>query len=369
MAKVLPADNNINRYRSRQRRLASRLKKERLSAFLVTNPINIRYLTGFHCTYGYLLVPAKKNYFLTDARYTAAARSEAVADEVVEIKAAEAPGRIGEILGDHRVSRLGFEPEAITVADFDTLAKPLPKIKWVQTKQLIEDMRLIKDKGEIDSIRRSSRVMDKAFESMLGFIKPGVTEEAIRAELETCMIKQKIEGLSFETIVASGPRGAFAHGKPSKRKVRGGDFIVLDFGVCSDGYHSDMTRTVFVGRPSPEDVRRYRAVREAQRKAFESAAAGTGANVPDSSAREVLRRYGLADFFTHGLGHGVGMEVHERPRLSSIIGEKLQAGMVFTIEPGIYIEGWGGIRIEDTVFLSEKGPIRLTRSPRGLIAL
>jgi Xaa-Pro aminopeptidase len=358
-----------NTHFSRQRRLAAALGKERLPALLVTNLINIRYLTGFHCSYGYLLVFPKKAYLLTDARYASEARAVAAVDEVVEIKTSRAAAQIGEILGDHRVSRLGFEPEALTVADFETLKNRLTKIKWIGKKQLVEGIRLVKDDSEIECIKNSSRIMDRAFKNLLGFIKPGVTETAIRAELESYLIKQNIEGLSFETIAASGPRGAFAHGHPSKKKVRAGEFVVLDFGVCTDGYHSDITRTVFVGKPQLEDIFRYRAVQIAQQKAFEASAPGAAASFPDSVARETLKKFKLDDCFTHGLGHGVGMEVHERPRLSAANGEKLRAGMVFTIEPGIYIEGWGGVRIEDTVVMTAGGPVRLTRSPRSLIAL
>jgi len=201
-------------------------------------------------------------------------------------------------------------------------------------------------------------------------MKPGITEADIRAHLESEMILKGIEKISFETIVASGPRGAFAHGKPSAKKIKHGEFIVIDFGACSDGYHSDMTRTIFCGKPTIEDKRRYNAVYEAQRKALMSAKAGVKASLPDEVARDVLKKYELDIYFTHGLGHGVGLDVHEEPRISQTGTKILKKSMVFTIEPGIYIEGWGGIRIEDTVYLNENGiAVPITKSTKSLISI
>jgi Xaa-Pro aminopeptidase len=356
-------------FRSRQRKLSKVLNESRMPALLVTNKVNLRWLTGFHCSYGYLLCVKDKYILLTDARYTADARDGAAVDEVIEAKSNEAPARIAALLSGRRLGRVAFEPEAVSYAEFQTLEKPLGKIKLIPSNPLIEELRNFKDETEIARIQRSSQIMDRAFKKLLDYIRPGVTEAGIRAQLELNMIGQGIDGISFDTIVASGPRGAFAHGKPSARKIRAGEFIVLDFGVCTDGYHSDMTRTVFVGTPTAEDRRRYRAVREAQQAALDAAVSGIAASVPDLIARQKLAGFGLDRYFTHGLGHGVGMDVHEQPRLYPGGKEILKAGMVYTIEPGIYIEGWGGIRIEDTVVLTKTGPVPLTRSPKKLIAL
>jgi len=356
-----------NYHFKRQKRLWNLLLNKKQLAFLVTNLVNIRYLTGFHCTYGYLLFAGGKSYFLTDARYTADARSGAVADEIIEIKATGAYGRISEVLGDQCAKRLAFEAESMTVDEFENLRKHLKKIRPVPEKQLVEHVRLVKDETEIACIRDSSRIMDRAFAKLIDFIKPGVTEASIKAKLETELIGSGIDGISFDTIVASGPRAAFAHGKPSERRIAKGDFVVIDFGVCTKGYHSDMTRTVFVGVPTAEDRRRYRAVIEAQRDARNAAKSGVDASEPDRIARETLAKFHLSEYFTHGLGHGVGLDIHERPRLSPVGSDKLTAGMVFTIEPGIYIENWGGIRIEDTFILTKEGPVAFNRSPHSLI--
>ncbi len=362
------SDKSIN-HKTRQKRLWKQLDDRKLSAFLITNLVNIRYLTGFHCSHGYLLFTCGKSYFLTDARYTGDARTSAKANEIIEIKAAGAFRGIAEILKDHNVNHLAFEVETMTVDEFENLRKSLKKTKQIPQKQLVEQVRLIKDETEIECIRHSSRIMDTAFRKLLDYIEPGVTEAAIKARLEIELIGSKVDGISFDTIVASGPRAAFAHGKPSEKKIAKGDFVVIDFGVCTNGYHSDMTRTVFVGVPTTEDRRRYSAVLEAQNEAKGTALRGVTASKPDRKAREILAKFGLDIFFTHGLGHGVGLDIHERPRLSPMGNDILRPGMVFTIEPGIYIENWGGIRIEDTFVLTKEGPVALNRSPHSLILI
>lgn len=353
----------------RKRLLIGKLNKERIKAFLVTDLKNIRYLTGFHCSFGYLLIVGGRLYFLTDTRYTNEARRKAAVDELVEAGGDSVPRRIAEIAGDHGASQIAFEPHAVTVGHFDVLRSKNRRIRWLPESNLVENLRAIKDESEISSIRKSSRIMDRAFRRLAASMKPGMTESEIRSELESLMIRERIEGISFETIVASGPRGAYAHGKPSGRRIRAGDFVVLDFGVCVDGYHSDMTRTVFAGRPAAEDRRLYNAVLDAQRMAIEKACAGALACTPDSAARESLEASGLRRFFTHGLGHGVGLDVHESPRLAPGSRDRLKSNMVFTIEPGIYIDGKCGIRIEDTFVLTADYPIPLTKSAHSLIII
>jgi Xaa-Pro aminopeptidase len=359
----------MNFFRKRQKLLSKLLFGSNISAFIVTNKINLRYLTGFHCTFGYLVCFEEKFCLLTDARYTADARASACVDEVIEVRAANAPSMIAELLRQHGVKRAAYDPDSVTVSEFNQLSKPIKGVKLVPKTNLVEELRIVKDEIEISHIKRSSLIMDRAFKKVLDVIRVGITEAEICAKLDSEMILQGIDAISFDTIIASGPRGAFAHGKPSKRKIKSGDFIVMDFGVCTEGYHSDMTRTVFVGTPTAEDRRRYRAVYEAQRRALEAAVAGVETSEPDKVARTILSKFGLDRNFTHGLGHGVGMDVHEKPRLFFAGKEKLFPGMVFTIEPGIYIEGWGGIRIEDTVILTKKGPVPLTKSPKSLIIL
>ncbi len=355
---------------SRKKRLAKIINKSDTPAFLVTNKNNIRYLTGFVCSYGYLLCRKDEYTLLTDSRYTNDARTYKSIDKIVEVKPSGVFRKLAEILREENIRTIGFEPNDIAFSEYDQLRQNLKGISLNPTTQFVEELRIIKDEGEIELIKKSSKVMDAAFKKILGFMKPGITEADIRAHLESEMILKGIEKISFETIVASGPRGAFAHGKPSAKKIKHGEFIVIDFGACSDGYHSDMTRTIFCGKPTIEDKRRYNAVYEAQRKALMSAKAGVKASLPDEVARDVLKKYELDIYFTHGLGHGVGLDVHEEPRISQTGTKILKKSMVFTIEPGIYIEGWGGIRIEDTVYLNENGiAVPITKSTKSLISI
>lgn len=360
---------DISIHEQRQSKLAGMMKKKKISAFLVRNLLNVRYLIGFECTYGMLLCFKKKIYFITDARYTTDAKSNAVGVEVVDLASRKPGDVISAIVRDHRVKKLGFEPAAMTVEEFDSFRKTTRGIRWEPQANMVEQIRIVKDETEIDAIRRACRKTDRAFKKLLERIQPGQTEQQVRAMLEAELIGQGIDRLAFDSIVGSGPNGAFAHARPSTRKLRKGEFVVMDFGVCVDGYHSDMTRMVFLGKPADEDRYRYNAVLDAQKQALEAVKDGIGGVEADAVARDVLEGYGLAEYFVHGLGHGVGLDVHENPRLSPKSESKIKTGMVYTIEPGIYIEGWGGIRIEDTATLTAGGPEALTKTRKSLIAI
>ncbi len=351
-------------FQDRQKRLTVLLEKERVPALLVSNLINVRYLTGFACTYGSLLAVGGRFFFLTDSRYIFEARKKAVADEIEETKSERAPEVIREILGGAKARKLCFEPEALSYADYEKLSESARGVKLAPHSGAVESVRTVKDGSEVAAIKRASAVMSRALRDALAETAPGSTEKDIRASLESRMIMSGAEGIAFDTIAASGPRSAYAHGAPTDRRIATGDFVVIDFGARVDGYNSDMTRTAHVGRPSADDARMYRAVLEARNSAVEAAVPGAPGEAPDRAARVALRKYGLDQHFTHGLGHGVGLEVHERPRLAPGAKEKLVPGMVFTIEPGVYIKGRGGVRIEDTFLQTKDGPVPLTSGSR-----
>ncbi len=353
----------------RQHKLIGLMIKKSLSAFLISNLHNIRYLIDFDCSFGILLCFKKKMYFITDARYTIAARENAVGVEVVDIAGRKTGKVVADIVNDHRIKKLGYEPAALTVEEFSACESTATDIRWMPQRRLVEQIRVVKDKSEIEAVRTACRKTDRAFRSLLDKIRPGQTERRVRALLESELIRQGIDRLAFDSIVGSGPNGAFAHAKPSERKLRKGEFVVMDFGVCVDGYHSDMTRTIFLGKPTTEDRRRYNAVLDAQKQSFDAVVDGIDGSEPDAVARDVLDSCNLGEYFVHGLGHGVGLDVHEEPRLAPKSKSVIKTGMVYTIEPGIYIEGWGGIRIEDTVALTSGGPVALTKTGKSLIML
>jgi Xaa-Pro aminopeptidase len=270
----------------------------------------------------------------------------------------------------HRLRTVGIEGERLTVSAHAALHRALgSKVSLRTIGALVEKLRVVKDADEIGAIRAAVELGTALLDTAIHAIRPGVRETDVAAELEYAARRAGAEGMSFDTIVAAGPRAALPHGHASTARIPPRGFVVLDFGVILHGYCSDMTRTVYVGKCSPADRKMYRAVREAQRAASEAVRAGVSCSQVDQAARSTLRRAGLARFFTHSTGHGVGLEIHEPPRLGRAQQDKLQAGMVVTIEPGVYVLGRGGVRIEDMVVVTERGCDILTTAPRDLIEL
>jgi len=362
--------NDIKILKERKKRFSEELKRKSIPAFLVSNNINIRYLTGFSCSFGYLVFIDDDYFLLTDSRYESEAVTGAYVDEIINTNYTNVYSDIKKLLTTKAGKRkISFEPDFISWAEFNKLDKELAGIKLNPDKNTIQKLRTLKDISEIRYIKKASSIMDKAFRKLVNIVEPGMTESRIRGELESLLIKDDIEKLAFDTIVASGPRGAFAHGKPSAKKVKNGEFIVIDFGACCNGYNSDMTRTIHIGKPDKESKRRYNAVYDAQCKSLEKVFIGEKICKSDILARDILEKFGYERYFTHSLGHGVGMDVHESPGINSLSKAVYEDGMVFTIEPGIYIEGWGGIRIEDTVAIVDNKPVRLTGSTKKLICI
>lgn len=339
-------------------------------ALLVTHLPNIQYLCGFSGSAGLLLVEPHRSTLFTDSRYTFQAR-----EEVFDARVAIASGGLLAALGDalrarRGRARLGYAPAQLTVGQRAALEKRASgRIRWVDATGAVEKLRAIKDPTELATMRGAALLISDVFRSVLPHVEVGLAELDVAAEIDYAIKRKGGSGPSFETIAASGRHSAWAHARPSAHRLAKNELVVLDQGAILRGYCSDMTRTVFLGR-APKKVRRwYDAVLEAQEAAKGAIRPGVTAEAVDAAARGVLKRYGLARYFTHSTGHGLGIEVHEVPRLGR--GEKtiLEENMVVTVEPGVYLEGVGGIRIEDDVVVTSSGAVDLTNAPREFIEL
>ena len=356
-------------YRCRQRRVAQALVAKHLDALMLTHLPNIRYLCGFRGSAGVLLVADGRYTLFTDGRYREQSHSEVQGARIVVPKGPilEAAARA---LANSTAKSVGVEGDHISVAAEAKLARGLrPKIRIRSIQGFIEEQRMIKEAAEVERIRAAVQLASGLFDKAVAAIRPGVPEQFVAAELEYAARKSGADGMSFETIVAAGPRSALPHGRASMHPIPRRGFVVLDFGVILRGYCSDMTRTVYVGKPSARVRRFYQAVRDAQEAALEAVRPGQAVGEVDRAARSVLRRAGLARYFTHSTGHGVGLEIHESPRIARGQQEVLRPGMVITIEPGAYVPGYGGVRIEDMVVVTTTSCEVLTPTTKDLLAI
>ncbi len=350
-------------------KLRQLLQKEKIEALLVTNPVNVAYLSGFTGTAGMLLITEQDAWLLTDFRYLEQAEAQAPAFTVTDT-AGDGWKQVTQLLGRAAVSSLAVEADHLTVKDFTALGAACRALTLREMESPVKVLRRIKSKAEIDAIAKAQALTDEAFAHLLKLMKAGMTETEIALEAEFFLRRRGAGGMSFAMIVASGARSALPHGVASQKKLVPGDAVVLDFGCVVDGYCSDMTRTVFVGDVSDRQRQVYDAVLAAQKNALEQLRAGLSGREGDALARDVLQELGLADYFGHGLGHGVGREIHEAPRLSPAAGDViLEPGMVVTVEPGVYFTGEFGIRIEDMVVITADGNRNLTHSPKELFCV
>lgn len=356
-------------YLSRQKKFARTLTESRLAGFLVTHPPNLRYLCGYTGSNGLLLFAGGRPVFFTDGRYTQQAREEVEGARVVIAKSSllEAAGKL---ISAMRSATIGFEADLTTVVAANQLRKLGHKrITWKPTSGLIMRQRLIKEAAELEIIREAVNLGAAVYESAMHSVRPGIRESEVAGRLEFAARQAGAEGMSFDTIVASGERSALPHGRATYQAISRRGFVVIDSGVVQGGYCSDMTRTVHVGRANREERGWYSAVLEAQLAAIAAVRPGVTAGEVDSAARGILRRARLDRYFTHSTGHGVGLEIHEPPRLGRDQQDPLQTGMVITIEPGVYIPGRGGIRIEDMVLVTIAGCEILTPVDKQLIEI
>ncbi len=364
-------------FRSRVRRANLQLASRELDLSLITHLPNIRYLCGFTGSAGVLAIAPKSATLFTDGRYREQAAAETQGVRVIVGKGSALAGAgewVRQYVEKHTTSskklQIGIEFEHVTLTLRDQLRRHLPKgAKLVDVTTVVPGLRLIKDAEELRLIRAAVRLGDDLLDVALAAIRPGVRETEVAAEIEYEARKRGAEGVSFSTIVAAGPRSALPHGVASSQRIPKRGFVVLDFGVILAGYCSDMTRTVHVGRATAGSRGWYDAVLEAQLAAIGAVKPGTTCGEVDEAARGVLRKAKLAQYFTHSTGHGVGLEIHETPRIAERQQAVLESGMVVTIEPGIYVPGKGGIRIEDMVAVTATGCEVLTRAPKEIIEL
>jgi Xaa-Pro aminopeptidase len=356
-------------YQSRQKKVQTLLAPNRLDALLISHLPNILYLCGFTGSAGALLITEEHVLFFTDGRYTTQAREEIKGAKIV---IAQLPplAAAAEWISSHKRLRIGIESEHLSVSARDRLLDALPSFcRLKKTSALIERVRMIKDADELKLIRAAVNLGAGLFDTALKTIRPGVKETDVAAEMEYAAHQAGAQGMSFSTIIAAGKRSALPHGRASAARIQTRGFVVCDFGVILSGYCSDMTRTVHVGRPTAEERRAYDAVRNAQQAAIEVVRPGVSVCEVDSAVRKLLKKEGLAKYFTHSAGHGVGLEIHEAPRIAAGQTEVLHPGMVITIEPGVYLPGKWGVRIEDMVLVTESGCEVLASTSKELITL
>lgn len=348
--------------------LRARMSEHALDALIVTSLSSIRYLTGFSGSNALVVLTAGNAFFISDSRYALqSAREVKKFRRIIGSRGLPEDAAAARTLRGCRTA--GFESDSLTYAQYRSLRKLFPRVRFRPTSGMVASLALVKDRQEVAFIERAAAISDRVFRDILKSLRPGVTELEIAAEISWLNRRRGAESDAFDVIVASGPRGALPHARPTARKMRKGEFILLDFGSTICGYSSDLTRTVALGRPPGKLLDAYRAVLEANETATASARGGMTARGLDAVARGCIRRRGFGRYFVHSLGHGLGLSVHERPRVSALSREVLRAGSVITIEPGIYIPGTGGVRIEDDVLLGDKGCRVLTRSPRELIVI
>ncbi len=349
------------------------MREQKIEAVLVTHLPDVRYLCGFTGSNAALAVTGKRAAMFTDGRYTAQARLETQGARVV-VQKKSALREACTWLQSSGMKKAWFDPASTTVSSLDLMRKAIVRRRQQTFFQPLErrpiaELRMVKDADELALMEKAALLGCQLFESVLPHMEPGVPEVEIAATLEFFARNLGAEGMSFETIVASGKRSALPHGRATSEKLPRNGFIMLDFGVIHNGYCSDMTRTVYLGKPGRKELEAYEAVLAAQEAAVAAVAPGATCGQVDEAARKVLRKAGLAKYFTHSTGHGVGIEIHESPRVAAKQEQVLEPGMVITIEPGIYIEGEFGIRIEDMVAVTENGARVLTPTPKAMIRL
>ena len=343
-----------------------RMQSENLDAIIITNLKNIYYLSAFWGTAGTILVTQKAQYLLTDSRYSIAAHEATVDFEIVETR--EAFVEIAKLLKKEDVSQVGFE-DGVTYAEFQTMQHQLAGLTLHATTSFIETQRQIKSPSEIATIKKACAISDQAFNDLLKFVEPGKTEIEIANFLDFKMRDLGASGISFDTIVASGKRSALPHGRATHKPIEFGDTVTVDFGCYYDHYASDMTRTFFVGEVSPKMQEIYHVVQQAQQAVTNISAPGLTYADYDRAARDMIETAGYGEAFSHGIGHGLGLDVHEIPYFSKTSQECLAEHMVITNEPGIYLENIGGVRIEDDLHITSQGVEVLTLAPKELIVL
>ncbi|MDD3766148.1 MAG: Xaa-Pro peptidase family protein [Eubacteriales bacterium] len=345
-------------------KIQKELKHRELDAVLVSSYENRRYSCGFTGSDGFALITLDNAYLYVDGRYKTQAGLETKGIEIIEYKS-----KSYEILQKHYLENLAIEDKKLSYFDYKRLKEALPNAQIHSGSDIFENLRIIKNADEIENIKKAAEIADLAFGHILDFIEVGMTEKEIALELEHFMLQNGAQGVSFSTIVACSERSALPHAQPTDTKVQRGDMLLMDFGCRYNGYCSDITRTVAVGSATEKQIRIYDIVLSAQKSALEKIKGGASTLEVDGAARELIKDAGFGDKFIHSLGHGVGLDIHELPTVSSLKEKILKPGFCITVEPGIYLEGEFGVRIEDLVVVTEDGYINLVSSPKELIVI
>jgi Xaa-Pro aminopeptidase len=359
---------------TRLQKLRQQLREQKLDAFFIYNyessdQPNLYYSTGFPGSAGFLFITPKRAVLLSDPRYGERLRKETQGLKIVVKQPREKlVDKIAEVFKDLGVRKVGFNASRMTVEQLHDLVKAFEKNKVrARLKPIVgfvERLRVIKDEHEIAAMKKAQKITDKTFDYILGRVKPGKTEREIAWEMEVYMRTNGADKLAFESIVATGANSALPHYDPGNVKIKKGDFLLFDFGASVDGYCADMTRTVVVGKPSAEQEKVYHTVLNALNNTLNNLKDGLKGKQGDKFARDVITKAKYGDKFGHGTGHGVGLEVHEGPSLSLLSKSTLKSGMVVTVEPGIYLSGWGGVRIEDMAVIQNGGCVSITGAPK-----
>jgi Xaa-Pro aminopeptidase len=348
--------------------IRNRFKELSVDGLLITSEFNRRYMTGFTGTAGVAVISEEKAVFITDFRYTEQAAKQIEGYEIVK-HSGPIIEEVANIVSKLGIKKLGFEQDHLTYQTYSSYKQVLSQTEFIPVSGAVEKLRLIKSPAEIKILKEAALIADAAYKHILSYVKPGLKEIEVANELEFFMRKNGAVSSSFDIIVASGYRSALPHGVASDKKIEKGDFVTLDFGAYYKGYCSDITRTFAVGQPSEELQKIYSIVLEAQLRGMNGIKPGMTGKEADALTRDYITEQGYGEYFGHSTGHGLGMEVHESPALSSRSNTILEPGMVVTVEPGIYVAGLGGVRIEDDIVITDTGNEALTHSPKDLIIL
>lgn len=350
---------------NRQNTLKSILANQGLDGMLISRLSNVRYICGFTGSAGSCLITPNDNYFITDGRYMEQSKNEVKGfkrfiDYGTHIEIAQKNNLISKGL------KLALESDFLSVSLYNQLTDLFPDTKWESTKMILENIAAVKDESELEALRTAVEITDKVFDEILQFFKVGIAEKEIAIELGM-RFKKYGEGEAFSSIVASGPNSALPHAQPGERKLKQGDFVIVDAGAKYAGYHADMTRTVVIGKVTDKHREIYDLVKKAQQAGIDAAQAGVACKVVDDATRNVIADAGYGDKYIHSTGHGIGLEVHTSPRLSQQSEEILKENNVVTIEPGVYLTGWGGVRIEDDIVVKKDGNDVLNKTSKELM--
>jgi Xaa-Pro aminopeptidase len=358
---------SVEIFENRQNKLKTVLAEQRLDGILISRLSNIRYICGFTGSAGSCLITPNDNYFITDGRYMEQSKDEVKGferfiDYGTHVEIAEKNNLIPKGL------KLAFEGDLLTVNSYSQLTELFPDIKWESTKMILENLAAVKDESELEALRTAVEITDKVFNEVLQFFKIGISEKEIALEL-AMRYRKYGEGEAFPSIVASGPNSALPHAQPGERKLQKGDFVVVDAAAKYAGYHADMTRTVIIGEATEKHHEIYELVKKAQQSGIDATQAGVACKAVDDATRKVIADAGYGDKFIHSTGHGIGLEIHAFPRLSQQSEEILKENNVVTIEPGVYLTGWGGVRIEDDIVVKKDGNEVLNKTSKELMIL